>query len=446
MATPAPAVQPISPRIAALEREKAAGNAAALAAFWREVADRGAPLIEPLPGDDRRCLVTFLWRAAGGEGETRNVVVLTATPTGGWLEALDSADPHDAQDPAGNQLTHLPDTDLWHQTYRARRDARGTYKLSPNDTLVPDAAVTDWAARTATWQPDPLNPHRLVPEPPDDEHLWGPRNDFTRHSVVELPDATPQPWLAPRPDVPAGRVERHLVRSALLGNERRVWIYTPPDYTPAAGPYDLVLLLDGWHARHVLRAPTTLDNMLAARAIAPTVAVLVDALDLPTRGRELRCAAPFTTFLTQELLPWVHQRYRVTDDPARTVVGGISAAGRAAALAVLRHPERFGNVLSQSGWVAPSGAQMGIAGGDHEPEWLARQFAAGPRLPLRFYLHAGVFEGDLPAANRHLRTVLQARGYEVHYPEFVGAHSWACWRGTLADGLLALLGDRRDAH
>jgi enterochelin esterase-like enzyme len=31
-------------------------------------------------------------------------------------------------------------------------------------------------------------------------------------------------------------------------------------------------------------------------------------------------------------------------------------------------------------------------------------------------------------------------GYEVHYSEFNGEHTYICWRGSLADGLLALIG------
>jgi enterochelin esterase family protein len=120
-------------------------------------------------------------------------------------------------------------------------------------------------------------------------------------------------------------------------------------------------------------------------------------------------------------------------------VGGSSYGGLAAAFAGLHYPDTFGNILSQSGsfWWKPEV--------DHEDEWLPRQFVASPPLPLRFYLDVGLLEAapmpyDNVVANRHMRNILLAKGYAVHYAEFSGGHDYLCWRGTLADGLLALLG------
>jgi enterochelin esterase-like enzyme len=48
-----------------------------------------------------------------------------------------------------------------------------------------------------------------------------------------------------------------------------------------------------------------------------------------------------------------------------------------------------------------------------------------------------------PFVNRRLRDALKAKGYEVAYTEFDGAHEYINWQGTLADGLIALLGGRR---
>ena len=157
--------------------------------------------------------------------------------------------------------------------------------------------------------------------------------------------------------------------------------------------------------------------------------------------------------------------YNVTTDPNRTVVGGYSSSGFAAAYLGLRHSEVFGNVISQSGsfWWAPdhNGGYCGPLCRDlgYEPDpntdattdvnWMAKQFFAQPKLPLRFDLEAGVFEvdrygkgGDILEPTRALRDVLLAKGYEVHYQQFVGGHDGLSWRGTLGDALIALLGTR----
>src|SRR6266542_2802416 len=119
----------IGPRIAALQQALAGGDQDALSTFWRTVAEQGTPLIEPVPHDNRHTLVTFLWR--GGD-EIRNVVVV-----GGI------ADKDIAEDFAHHQMTHLPGTDVWYRTCRTRADAHFVYRLSPNDSLISAADVTD---------------------------------------------------------------------------------------------------------------------------------------------------------------------------------------------------------------------------------------------------------------------------------------------------------------
>jgi enterochelin esterase family protein len=132
----------------------------------------------------------------------------------------------------------------------------------------------------------------------------------------------------------------------------------------------------------------------------------------------------------------------VTADPGRTVITGSSAGGLASAYVALLHPDIFGNVLSQSGafW-------RGNEGSTGAPyEWLTGRYAATPRRPIRFVLDVGELETHTTAgtgpsildANRRLRDVLRAQGYDVRYTEVPGGvHAPGTWGprlpGDLAD-------------
>ena len=148
---------------------------------------------------------------------------------------------------------------------------------------------------------------------------------------------------------------------------------------------------------------------------------------------------PALDALTGELLPWVDEGWAASRDPGRTAIAGVGPGARLAAWAALCRPDRFGHALCQSGdfrW-RPAG--------DPQPEWLRREVLRREVLRrerghLRFYLDVGLLEGDRLPAARRLREALSARGYPVHYAEFSGGHDFLSWPGTLATGLIALLG------
>jgi enterochelin esterase-like enzyme len=409
-----------SPAIETLRKQIAAGDTST-DSFWARVAQSGTPLVEPIEGDAKRTLVTFLWRATP---QTRNVMVL-----GSFMTAA----------PTDYAMTRLADTDVWYLTVRVPSGSRFAYSLSPND---PQAFGPPRAAqRAATVQGDPLNPRR-----------WGcSQPTATRHdcqSMVELPGAPPQPWIVRNEQIPAGKVHKHKIASALLKNERNLSVYTPPDYRANGKPYALLVLFDEGAYLNNVPTPIILDNLIAAGKIPPMVAVLIANPSQETRSKELPPNPQFADFLATELMPWVHAHYNATSDPKLTTVGGSSFGGIAATYAGLRHSRIFGNVLCQSGsfWWAPE--RMGPdADATTETGWLAKEFIKRPKLPLRFWMDAGVFEvdsrgngGAILEPSRHMRDVLLAKGYEVHYQQFNSGHDYLNWRGTLADGLIALVG------
>jgi enterochelin esterase-like enzyme len=413
---------PSSPRLAALQDRLKSGDTKAIESFWKEINERGAPIVEPAAGSDRDMLVTMLWRA---REETKNVFV---------FRLMDVNKP----------MTRLLDTDLWYKTFRLEKGARFIYQFATN---LPDPKEWRGIARFAgALRNDPFNPLQFV----ERSNEFNPY-EVTFYSAAELPSAGSQFWNVAQPKVPTGRVQRDKFTSKLLGNERPVWIYTPHRYAADKKPYGLLVLTDGGLYVNTARVATTLDNLIAAGLIPPLVAVMVEN---PDRWRELSCNSQYADFLAQEIVPWARANYHATDRPGQTIIGGTSLGGLQAAFVGLKHAEVFGNVLSQSGAFAWK------PDGEKEWEWLNRQFAASPRLPLRFSFEAGLLEGTwwwrslvppspngpavidptLLAANRNLRDTLLSKGYSVHYTEFNGNHGLLNWRGTLASHLIALIG------
>ena len=419
-----------SQRIQALRASVERGERESVNAFWEEVKKTGAPLIEPIAGDRENMAVTFVWK---GTPNTHSVVVL-------WLPYVGVA-------PDEFLMMRLGETDVWYKTIKVHRKMRLAYTLAPNAArLHPLSLGFDADAITMTAaaaRPDPLNPKRYRIDP---ESVDAP--EYRGNSVLEMPDAPPQPWVAPRPGVAAGRVKKHRFNSAALNNQREIAVYLPPHYSPHAEPYPLLVLFDEDAYLSLVPTPTILDNVISEGRIPPLVALLIG--NAPgARDRELPCNPEFTRALVTELLPWAHHRYNFTSDPRHTVVAGSSAGGLAAACSGLWHPEAFGNVLAQSGAFHRTPASGGeTPDSSSEPNWIARQFISSPKKPLRFYLDAGSAEFNATGGadsilfcTRTLRDVLRAKGYEVHFQEFAGGHDYLSWRGTLADGLIALLGD-----
>jgi len=244
-----------------------------------------------------------------------------------------------------------------------------------------------------------------------------------------LPDAPAQPWNAVRANVPHGQL------TELAVGAHRATVYAPPGYD-AKRTYPLLVAFDrDWYTTDI-PGPTILDNLIADRRIPPMLAVFVGQSPPPERTNELANNAAFLAYVADQLLPAVRATWSATADPQQTVVCGASTGGLASAFFALRRPDVFGNVLSQSGalW--------------RDDEWLTRQYAASPRLRVRFVVQVGVLErwatpGNGPSmldTNRRLRAVLEQKGYELHYQEMPGGHDPVSWRGGLADGLIALFG------
>ena len=414
--------EPESPRLRALAAALRIHDSHALDAFWKQLKASHNPIIESVPGHPDDALFTFVW-----EAEPNQVAVNTLF--NGWFPL------HTQQRGGFDSFTRLGDSNVWYTTYTLPRTAQIRYELiAPKGWHASADRATYFTMDDKEYETfhDPLNP---------DLSDWN--NSVVSHA--QGPDAKTSSYLAKRADVPAGVVENFDIQSKIPGNKRTVRVYLPAGYQGGHNDYGLLLAYDGNQYTMGVPTPMILDNMIAAKAIPPVVAVFMES---PDRDVEFPPNDEFQKFVGTELIPQVRGRYRVSRDPARNAVLGSSYGGLAAVYTAIVHPELFGNVISQSGsfaWAPPptdpvlaAQAPPPFRGTTAESGYLIKRVAETPRRNVRFYLDAGLWEGGgMVSANRIMRSVLAGKGYEVKYREEPGTHSSYYWMLRLPDGLAA---------
>ena len=224
--------------------------------------------------------------------------------------------------------------------------------------------------------------------------------------------------------MPRGKVERLGYSSQALANQRQLTLYTPPGYDPEGQRYPLLVLFDEDHYARDVPTPTILDNLIAAGRIRPTLAVIVGNVDASSRGRELPCNEAFADMLAHELLPWLQQRYALSEEPADRVLSGSSYGGLASGCIAYRYPERFGKVLSLSGsfwWGRTSSSRSGWYGSSPLASvcrWCSSSVPACSRSPRRTAFSAATAacarrcKARLPAALPRVPRRSRLRGVE----------------------------------
>ena len=342
----------------------------------------GTPLID---GEE----VTFLW-----EGESAPALMNDVT---GWRDV--------AQAPAMRQV----EPGVWATTLAIPRNAFIEYAYAVNP--APDV---DWNAFRAL---DPLNPRAK-------SNGIGAFNNY-----FYMPAAGPTPLVKRARGIARGALTRHKVQTSGLaaGKERAVMLYQPPTDEPAP----LVLVLDGYDYVKQGKMPAIVDNLIAQNRIRPI------ALVMPQNGRDARtveygCSDVTYSFFYWCLRPLAEQHLRLTNvdaHPGDWAVMGASMGGLMSLYLGLRNPHIFGSVLSQSGAFTFSDYDTVVYD-------LVRQGAA---RSLKIWMDCGSYD-FLIDTNRRMAPLLQEKGYDVVYQEYVGGHNYYAWRDDLADGLIALFG------
>jgi enterochelin esterase family protein len=394
--------------------------------FWARMARERTPLIEPHPTAPDHSIVTYVFPLPEG---AKHVVVQA-----GFGETRE------------NLMDQVPGTRVCHASYSYRNDARTSYSFAPDIPLTSfdNASPAELKALREYWEKVPPSP-----DPHHREHFVsraGEGNPPDLASFVSLPDAPSDELAHKREGIARGRIDKHAFRSAQMGNERNVWVYTPPGYEAGdeGAAYPLLLAFDGGWA--LTRVPTQrlLDALTADGRIRPTIAVFVDNPTPDSRNVELPCNEAMLRFIETELWPWLQANYRVSARAEDHFVTGASYGGLASMWVGYKLPHLFGNVIAQapSLWWGP-GFRVDVprSAGGYPADWLIDQYRASPKLPVRYWVEIGLMEHPtlMIEPNRRMKAVMEEKGYDLTYSEPCGGHDTALWRGTLGLALAKML-------
>jgi len=253
----------------------------------------------------------------------------------------------------------------------------------------------------------------------------------------------PCPEAFPAEDAPRGKVASHrdwAGAKVFPDTTRDVRIYTPPGFDPAGPPPALILFNDGsWYLDRdgPVRAAAVLDSLIHAGEAPPTVAVFVmpgkSERNPQQRSFEYDSVTDlYGRFLLEDLLPFVEAEIgcKLSADPARRTICGISSGGICAFTAAWYRPDAFGRVLSHCG------SFTAIRGGHNYP-FLIR---STERKPIRVWMQSGSADADIlfgswPQANQALAASLAFAGYDHRFVFGEGGHNLAHGGAIFADAL-----------
>jgi enterochelin esterase-like enzyme/outer membrane protein assembly factor BamB len=265
--------------------------------------------------------------------------------------------------------------------------------------------------------PDPNNP-AVIPDV------------FGAASELRMPGVPPTDYLGePAKDAPRGTLDTFRWRNEKLGNVRRVSVYTPPGYEQSADRYPVLVVNHGDRALRSGLYQNTLDNLIAAKKIAPLIAVFVPRAVGPEYGGPP--AGDYVAMLTGELLPHIDKHYRT--DPKQRAAIGVGSAGLISTYAGLKSPETFQKVAVQSFYFNGPIREEVIK--------LLEAKKGGPAFLVEWSRH----DYDTPRAQidakadaKLLIEKLKAGGTEVKEFANAGEAGWGRWRSQTGALLAAM--------
>jgi len=260
-------------------------------------------------------------------------------------------------------------------------------------------------------------------------------------NVFEVRGAQPELWDVQ--DVPHGIVHQHFYKSAIIGDQRDYFVYTPPAYDPRGHKkYPVLYLLHGYsddarawtalgHANFIL------DNLIAEGKAKPMIVVMTLGYGAPeiVLGPRASFSSPalrkknldlFTQALLTEVIPQVQSMYKVSTKREDRAIAGLSMGGAESLMTGLNHIDTFA-------WVGSFSA--GGLDTNYAQDFPELNATTAARLRL-LWVACGKddrYTGKTPLieANRQFVAWLRSNHIPVTFVETPGMHEWPVWRKNL---------------
>jgi enterochelin esterase-like enzyme len=249
----------------------------------------------------------------------------------------------------------------------------------------------------------------------------------------------PQPsYLQLRP-VPHGTVQSHVYKSKALGTDRKVVVYTPPNYETSTDRFPVLYLLHGagstetsWTERG--RAHVILDNLIADGKLKPMVVVMPYGYAFARAAGARGDAAEnktqregFTKDFIEDVIPMIDASFRVYGDREHRAIAGLSLGGAQSLAIGLSRTDLFSRVAGFSS--AMGAANNPETGGVDFEKVLADAVRLNSQLKL-LWVGCGT-EDTLFESNRDFSALLSKHKIEHTFRVTGGAHTFAVWQRYL---------------
>lgn len=237
--------------------------------------------------------------------------------------------------------------------------------------------------------------------------------------------------------IPKRTIVRETISSQVLGKERPLRIFLPPNYNEMFD-YPVVYCQDGEEAFNFGRVATIASQLIAEDAIVPPIIVGVD-VDMPNRTAEYSPDGErfdsYRTFFMEEMLPYVEQHFSVRKDPLERILLGDSLGGTVSLHLALLHPDISSRVISLSGaFFSSTEAHLEK---EQDLSWLEiYQLIGLDETDVK--TDRGVF--DFLQLNRRTKEQLTSLNARVTYIEKPGKHIWGFWQKEIPEALTHFLG------